>query len=128
MFGMTSLRAARRWPLQFLLLAILATACQSQCRLIGDAPRFDVVIANRTDQRVEVAISGAMSGTQNLSLGPREEQRATKSWFYPESESDLVTVRATATSGAPIFCKQYSYRALRDVTFYIEIQLNVLAC
>ena len=86
------------------------------------------MIANRTDQRVEVAIRGAMSRTQNLSLGPREEQRATRSWFYPESESDVATVRATATSGAPIFCKQFSYRALRDVTFYIEIQLNVLAC
>ena len=126
--AMTGLRVVRKWRLGFLLLALLASACQSQCRIIGDASVFDVVIADATAERIEVAMRGAMWGTQQLTLRPREEQRARHSWLYPDSDSDVVTVKAATSSGAAIFCEQYRYRDLQNLSFYILIEQNVLAC
>lgn len=94
---------------------------------MGD-PGFDVILANGTDQRVAVSVTGASSSPMTVTLGPREE--LPKTWFYPDSESDsrIVTVRATDASGKPVFCRQYGYRAIRDVSFRIEIQANNLSC
>src|SRR3954470_2197916 len=86
------------------LLAILASACQPQCRIMGDAPRFDVILANATDQGIEVTITDGSSRTMTLSLALQEDQPS-KSWLIPQSESDIaLTVSAKDSSGAAIFC------------------------
>ena len=87
-----------------------------------------VVLANATDQRIQVIVTGAASSATTLTLAPREER--VTSWFYPERESDTrtVTVKATDASGLTIFCKTFGWKAIHELTFRIEIQANVLAC
>jgi len=108
-----------------LLGALLALVATATCGY-GDRG-FGVTMRNETDGPIIITALGVTNDPVTVyTLEPGRS--VARTWQYPNGSGDPRRVRVTASNGARLYCRDYSYDDIRAAEFTIRIREGEIAC